>query len=106
MKTRTIFLPLGRVAPGTALAAAVLDRDHHTLLATGTVLDESTIDRLSRRGIESVAALLPDTRDAETIAQDLRDAEARVANIFRGAGSPAREALHAAVLQFRRESSQ
>ena len=68
------------------------------------MLDTSTLDRLSRRGIEAIAVLLLDTRDGETIARELSDAEARVANIFRGTGSPARDALHAAVLQFRQES--
>ena len=104
MKSRTIFLPPGRVAPGMTLAAAVLDHEHHTLLSAGTVLDTSTLDRLSRRGIEAIAVLLLDTRDAETIARELGDAETRVANIFRGTGSPARDALHAAVLHFRQES--
>lgn len=106
MKTRTIFLPPGRVAPGMTLAAAVVDHDHHVLLAAGTVLDPITLDRLSRRGIESIAVLLPDTRDATTIAQELRSAESRIATIFRGTGSPAREALHSAVLRFRQESTQ
>lgn len=105
MKSRTIVLPPGRVAPGMTLAAAVLDRDGHALLAAGTVLDTDTLDRLSRRGIEAVAVLLVDARDAETIAQEVSNAEARVAQIFRGTGSPARDALRSAVLQYRQEST-
>ena len=87
------------------LAAAVLDHDHHTLLAVGTVLDADTLDRLSQRGIESLAVLLLDTRDPATIEQEVRSAESRVATIFRGDGSPAREALHAEILRYRREST-
>lgn len=105
MKSRTIFLPPGRVTPGMTLAAAVLDKDRNTLFAVGTVLDTTILDRLSRRGIEAIAVLLLDTRDAETIAHDVLNAETRVANIFRGSGSPAREALHSAVLQYRQESA-
>jgi hypothetical protein len=37
---------------------------------------------------------------------ELRAAEARVETIFRGAGSPARQALHAVILDFRREHAQ
>ncbi len=106
MKPRTIFLAPGRVAPGMTLAAAVHDRDHHTLLAAGTVLDTNTLDHLTQRGVEAIAVLLLDTRDAETITLEMRAAESRVAEIFRGTGSPAREALHAAVLLYRQESTQ
>jgi hypothetical protein len=105
MKSRTIFLPIGRVAPGMMLAAAVLDKDRNILLAADTELDTRTLDRLTRRGIEVIAVLLPDTRDAETIEQEVRSAESRVAHIFRGSGSPARESLNLAVLQYRQEST-
>lgn len=98
-------MPIGRVAPGMTLAAAVLDKDRNTLLAAGTELDNKTLDRLSRRGIEVVAVLTPDTRDEETIAQELLSAESRVNDIFRGTGSAARETLHAVVLEYRQEST-
>ena len=105
MKSRTIFLPPGRVAPGMTLAAPVIDKDSHALLAAGAVLDASMLDRLSRRGIEAIAVLLLDTRDEATIANELLSVEARIAQIFRGTGSPAKHALHAAVLNFRQEST-
>lgn len=105
MKSRTIFLPPGRVAPGMTLAAQVIDKDGHALLAAGTVLDASILDRLSRRGIEAMAVLLLDTRDEAVIAEELLRVEERIAQIFRGTGSPARNALHAAVLNFRQEST-
>jgi hypothetical protein len=105
MKSRTIVLPPGRVAPGMTLAEPVYDRERHQLLAAGTVLDTRTLDRLSQRGIEAVAVLLLDTRDEDTIAHELHNAESRVARIFRGEGSPARAALQAAILDYRRQTT-
>jgi hypothetical protein len=87
------------------LARAVTDRDGKTLLAQGTILDSEMLDRLIRRSVETVAVLVLDTRDDETIAEQLHAAEARVHTIFRGDGSPARETLRAAILGFRREST-
>ena len=104
MKVRTLHFAPARVTPGMKLAKTVNDRDGHALLAPGTELDATTLDRLIRRGVESVAVLVEDVRDEETIATELRHAEERVATIFRGSGSAARAALHAAVLNFRLES--
>lgn len=104
MKLRTLHFAPARVTPGMELAKAITDRDGHALLASGTVLDAEILDRLIRRGVESVAVFVQDTRDEETIANELRQAEERVEAIFRGRGSPARAVLHAAVLSYRRES--
>ena len=106
MKSRIVCLAPGRVAPGMTLATAVIDRDGHTLLAGGTALVPEMLERLIRRGVETVSVLVADTRDPETIAMELRAAESRVETIFRGAGSPARQALHTAILEFRREHTQ
>ena len=106
MKTRALCLSPGRVAPGMTLARAVTDREGNTLLAAGAVLDSAMLDRLIRRGVEAMAVLVADTRDADAIASELAAAEARVAYIFRGQGSAARQALHAAILDYRRESTQ
>jgi len=103
MKSRIVCLAPGRVAPGMTLAAAVIGRDGNTLLAAGTALDSEMLERLIRRGVETVSVLVIETRDPETIAMELHAAESRVETIFRGAGSPARQALHAAILDFRRE---
>ena len=104
MKLRTLHFSPARVTPGMELAKAVTDRDGHALLALGTALDAEILDRLIRRGVESVAVLAQDTRDEETIANELRVAEERVEAVFRGSGSPARAELHAAVLKYRLES--
>ena len=103
MKSRIICLAPGRVAPGMALAAAATDREGRVLLAAGAVLDTGMLDRLNRRGVEAVFVHLLDTRNAETIAHELQLAESRVAQIFRGSGSPARQSLQSAILSYRRE---
>lgn len=105
MKSRILCLPPAKITPGMMLAKAITDRDGHTLLAAETRLELEMLDRLVRRGIESVFILATDTRDEETITRELLDAQARVENIFRGKTSPAREALHAAILDFRLEST-
>ena len=104
MKLRTLHFSPARVTPGMLLAKAITDRDGHALLAAGAVLDEEVLDRLIRRGVESIAVLVQDYRDEETIATEMRLAEERVNFIFRGPGSRVRAELHAAVLDFRRES--
>jgi hypothetical protein len=105
MKSRSMCFAPGRVIPGMALAAPVVAPDGHTLLVAGTVLDSEMIERLVRRGTETVWVLVVDTRDEATIAIELRAAEERVAQIFRAPGSAAREALRESVLAFRREQA-
>lgn len=104
MKTRALCLSPGRIAPGMTLAKAITDRDGNTLLASGTVLDSEMLDCLIRR-VEAITVQVNDTRDAETIANDLVMAEARVGYIFRGAGSQAVEMLRQAILAYRLENA-
>jgi hypothetical protein len=106
MKSRTIHLPILCVVPGMTLASAVSDRQGRVLFAAGTVLDAVMLDRLHKRGIEAVAAYLIDTRDAETIDEEVLAAESRVQQIFRGPGSGARDDLRAAILAHRKECAQ
>lgn len=106
MKTRTMFFAPGRAAPGMTLAKAINDRDGHALLAAGTVLTTEILDRLIRRGVQTLCALVLDARDDETIANELATARTRVETIFRGPGSPAREELRAAILKYRLEATQ
>jgi len=105
MKTRTLCLAPGRVTPGMVLAKAVVDHEGKTLLTPGTVFLLETIDRLIRRGVETVTVEVPDLRDEETIAEELRATQTRIDTIFRQPGSAARADLRAAVLEFRLESS-
>ena len=104
MKLRNACLSPGLVTPGMTLTSAVSGRDGSQLLAAGTELDADTLERLVRRGVEAVWVETRDDRDEQTIAMELRHAEERVNAIFRGPGSPARQALQAAVANYRRES--
>ena len=103
MKSRIICLAPGRVAPGMTLAISVTGHDGQSLLSAGTVLDSEMLERLIRRGVETVSVLLLDARDEETIAQDVNAAKSRVDYIFRGNGSPARGTLRSAILDYRLE---
>ena len=105
MKSRNIFFAPGRAAPGMTLAKAINDRDGNVLLAAGTVLTAEILDRLIRRGVQTLCAQVLDARDDETIASELAKASARVETIFRGAGGPARDELHRAVLNYRQETT-
>ena len=106
MKTRTLYFAPGRAAPGMTLARPAQDKEGHTLLAAGTTLDSAMLERLIRRGVEAIAILAVDNRDAATIADEICQAEQRLTAIFRGPGSNARADLHAAILAYRRESLQ
>jgi hypothetical protein len=106
MKSRTIHLPILCVVPGMTLASALTDRAGRTLFAAATVLDAVMLDRLNKRGIESVAVHVVDTRDAETIDAEVRTAETRVRQIFCDSGGTALDVLQDAVLAFRREGAQ
>ncbi len=104
MKSRNIFFAPGRAAPGMTLAKAIADRDGNTLLAAGTVLTAEILDRLIRRGVQTLCAQVLDARDDETIAGELATANARVATIFRGPGSAARDELRQVILSYRQET--
>ncbi len=101
MKLRTIRLPILCVVAGMTLAAAVQDRAGRMLFAAGTELDEDMLDRLNKRGIESLAVQIVDTRDAFIIDEEVRTAQERVRYLFRGSGSSARAVLQAELLAYR-----
>jgi len=103
--THDLFAP-GRAAPGMTLAKAITDRDGHALRASGTVLTSEILDRLIRRGVETLCVLVLDARNDETIASELATARTRVEAIFRGPGSVAREELHQAILNYRLATTQ
>ena len=75
MKIRNVCLSPGLVAPGMVLANAVNGHDGQPLLAAGAELDADMLERLIRRGIETVWV-----------------------------ATPAREALRQAIQEYRRES--
>ena len=106
MKSRIIHLPIANATPGMILAMAIIDHANRILFTAGTALDAAMLDRLNKRGIETIAALVIDTRSAEVIAEEIHAAELQVMHIFRGPGSPARDALRSAILTHRLESAQ
>ena len=106
MKSRTRCFAPGRIVPGMVLASAIADRDGNTLLTAGTVMSLELIDRLIRRGVEAVHVIVADPRSDAAIANELQVMQTRLDNIFRNPGSPARDALRAAVQAFREESTQ
>ena len=106
MKMRNVCLAPSRATPGMTLTSPVNGRDGLPLLAAGTTIDGDMIERLIRRGVETIWVQMPDERDERAVAMELEAAEQRIAAIFRGRGSPAREALREAVIRYRRESLQ
>lgn len=106
IKQRIMCLAPGRTTPGMTLARPILDREGNVLLSAGTVLDLGTLERLIRRGVEAISALVPDTRDEETIATEISTVRNRIDRIFRGPSNRARDDLRNAVLHFRIETTQ
>lgn len=84
------------------VAADIVGRHGETLLSADTPLDDAQVDSLRRRGIKCIAIKVADDRDAAAIAHDIAAAEARLAHIFRGAGSETRAELQRAIGIFRR----
>lgn len=106
MKTRTVHLPSGDLSPGMIVASPVSGPQGAVLLNAGTVLDESMLEHLRRRGIESVSVIVPDGRDPDIVAREIAEACARVDHLFRNGGSAARQALHAVVRDYRRRQAE
>ena len=104
-KQRIMCLAPGRATPGMMLARAITDREGSVLLSSGTALDLAMLERLIRRGVDAISVLVPDNRDEATIANELRAVERRIETIFRGPGSPARDQLRDAVLNYRIEAT-
>ncbi|MDR2451313.1 MAG: hypothetical protein LBE85_05970 [Candidatus Accumulibacter sp.] len=104
-KQRILCFAPGRAAPGMVLAKPVADREGAVLLAAETVLAADVLERLVRRGVETISVRVLDQRDEEAIARELVDIRARIDTIFRGPGSDARNQLRDSVLAYRIESA-
>ncbi|MCE9570986.1 MAG: hypothetical protein K8R10_13470 [Rhodocyclales bacterium] len=105
MADRTVCVATLGLKPGARLAQAVRRADGGLLLAAGTELDIDNLRQMIQRGIECVHVLQQETRSAEQIAHDVAAVEARVARLFRGASSEARDELAAAVTDYRRRAA-
>lgn len=100
------FPPPGKLLPGMVVARPANGAQGSALLATGSVLDQKTLDSLHRHGIEFLTVDIPDSRDPQTISREIKEAEARVDYIFRGQGTLARARLHDTLIDYRREQAE
>lgn len=92
--------PLDQVLPGTVLGDNVNDAAGRVLLRGGTVMTESSIEALRRRGIEAVPVVVAER--AEDVARERLRLETRLQEAFRGAGNGlASRMLRQAAMEFR-----
>ena len=105
MAERTVCVSTLGLKPGARLAQAVRRADGGMLLPAGTELDIDNLRQLVQRGIECVHVLQQETRDAGQIERDVAAAAERVAHLFRGQSSPARDDLAAAIADYRRRAA-
>ena len=102
---RTVCISTLGLKPGARLAQAVRRADGGLLLAAGTEVDADQVRQLIQRGIECVHVLQEETRDAAQIERDMAAAAERVAHLFRGKSSDARDELAAAITDYRRRAA-
>ncbi len=102
---RTVCISTLAIKPGARLAQAVRRPNGALLLAAETELDIDQVRQLVQRGIELVHVLQEETRDAAQIERDVAAAADRVAQLFRGQSSDARNELAAAVTDYRRRAA-
>lgn len=105
MAERSICMSTLAATPGQRLAQAVRRADGGVLLSAGTELDVDQLRHLIQRGIDCIHVAQEETRDAGEVERDIAAAAARVAYLFRGPGSAAREELAEAVADYRRRAA-
>lgn len=88
-------IKLDQAEAGMVLAAAILDDKRGVLLPDGTVLTDSAIASLRRRGIGSLS-VAGEELPAPALQAAREQAQARLQHLFRksGAAEPARSLLH------------
>lgn len=105
MVDRTVCISTLELKPGAHLAQAVRRADGGLLLTAGTQVDADQIGQLIQRGIECVHVLQEETRDPARIERDVAAATERVAHLFRGKSSDARDELAAVITDYRRRAA-
>lgn len=90
-----------RVQPGMRLLADVCLSNGAVFVPSGTVLDDTAIQRLIQRQVEFVLVAVPDERSPDLEAEDLQAAALRVEYIFRGESTPVRDCLRRSVMAYR-----
>lgn len=102
MKLRLKKIPLDLAEPGMQLAAAVCNQRGDVLLQAGSVLSESGLSGLRKRGIGYVAVQMEDARSEEELAAERAKALDRLNLLFRNAGQDQHlGALYHLVLEYR-----
>lgn len=101
---RDVCVPTLSLSPGTRLAQPVRRADGIVLMSAGSEIDADQLRRLIQRHVEFVHIMQKETRDPAQIEQDVANAAARVAHLFRGDGSAARTGLRAAIIAYRRQA--
>ncbi len=104
MADRTVCISTLGLKPGARLAQAVRRADGGLLLSAGTEVDVDQVRQLIQRGIACVHVLQEETRDAAQIQRDMAAAVERVALLFRGKSSDARDELAAVITDYRRRA--
>jgi hypothetical protein len=102
---RTVCVSILSLKPGARLAQDVRRADGGLLLSAGTEIDVDNLQQLIQRGFEVVHVLQEETRDAAQIERDVAAAVERVARLFRGESSDARNELATAVTDYRRRAA-
>lgn len=104
MTDRVVCVATQALGAGARLARPVSRANGAVLLHAGAVIDTDQLRLLIQRGIDSVYVLQEDPRDEVQILRDLGAALERVAHLFRGEGSAARQALAETIAEYRRQS--
>jgi len=103
----SLTIPLSEALPGTRLAAAVLGADGQVLMTAGSVLTDSSLQGLNRRGIASVEVVAQRDESELIAARDIQ--RQRLARLFRRCeteGESSGALLYQAVLAYRLETLQ
>ncbi len=105
MTERTVCIATLALVPGMRLAQAVRRPDGALLLPAGAEIDVDQLRQMVQRGIEFVHVAQEEIRDAAQIGSDVAAAVERVAHLFRGKTSDARQELAAVLADYRRRQA-
>lgn len=96
------LVPLDLVLPGSVLGDNVQDEAGRVLLRVGTILTETSIEALRRRGVETLTVEVGASHSAEHRAIERLHLESRLQGAFRHAGEgEASRQLWQALIEYR-----
>jgi hypothetical protein len=101
MNTASTIIPLDAASPGMELACDLVDAQGTVLLQQGSVLSDSLLAALERRGIAQLRVLGgPEEGEGEAVQHALQQ---RLEHLFRRVQGPAAAQLQAGLRAYRRE---